>query len=97
MSARAQVLKAAVESFTSGVAAAAAVNAVWWLAVRDLPSLVTSLICSQVVTWAWGGVQVYRLNRRWQAVLASYDLPALGEGIDTPHRPPADERDGGAA
>lgn len=91
MSARAQFLKAAVESFASGAAAAAVFNAVYWLAVRDLPSLVTTLIASQVVTWVWGGVQAYRLNREWQRVMASYNLPALGEGIDTPHRPPVDE------
>lgn len=95
MSARAQFLKAAVESFASGAAAALVVNATYWLAVRDFPSLVTSLIASQVVTWVWGGVQAYRLNREWQRVMASYNLPALGEGIDIPHRPPVDE-DGAA-
>lgn len=98
MRARAEFLKAAVESFASGAAAAAAFNGGYWLATGDLPSLVTSLIASQVVTWVWGGQQTYRLNRKWEAVLASYQLPALGEGIDTPHRPPVDnERDGGAA
>ena len=74
MSARAQFVKAAVESFASGAAAAAVFNAVYWLAVRDLPSLVTTLIASQVVTWVWGGVQTYRLNQQWQRVMASYNL-----------------------
>lgn len=91
MSARAQFVKAAVESFASGAAAAAVFNAAYWLVVRDVPSLLTSLIASQVVTWVWGGVQAHRLNREWRQVMASYDLPALGEGIDTPHRPPVDE------
>jgi hypothetical protein len=36
-------------------------------------------------------VQAYRLNRDWQRVMASYNLPALGEGIDIPHRPPVEE------
>ena len=96
MTFRAQAVKAVIESFASGVAAALVVNGVWGLAVRDFPSVVTSLIASQVVTWLWGGAQAYWLNRRWQAVLDSYNRPALGEGIDIPHRPPVDdERDGG--
>ena len=94
MSARADILKAVTASFASGAAAAAVVNAAYWLTTGNLPSLVTSLVASQVVTWAWGGAQAYRLNRKWQAVLASYNLPALGEGIDTPHRPPLDDEDG---
>jgi hypothetical protein len=96
MNTRAQFLKAAVASFASGAAAAAVFNAAYWLVVRDFPSLVTSLIASQVVTWVWGGAQAYRLNRKWQRVLASYNLPALGEGIDIPHRPPVDDEDGAA-
>lgn len=96
MSARAQFLKAAVESFASGAAAAAVFNAVYWLAVRDFPAVMTSLIASQVVTWVWGGAQAYRLNRQWQQVLDSYNLAALGEGIDIPHRPPVDDEDGAA-
>ncbi|MFM9616771.1 hypothetical protein ACKI14_02275 [Streptomyces turgidiscabies] len=94
MRARAQFLKAVVESFASGVVAAAGFNGGYWLATGEFPSLVTSLIASQLVTWVWGGQQAYRMNRKWQAVLDAYERPALGEGIDIPNRPPLDDEDG---
>lgn len=94
MNARAQFLKAAAESFASGIAAAFVVTSAYWIATGSFPSLTTSLIASQIVTWAWGGVQAYRLSRKWQQVMASYHLPALGEGIDIPHRPPVNDEDG---
>ncbi len=94
MSTRSQVVRAAAASFASGVAAALLVNATVWIATGELPSLITSLIASQAVTWVWGGVQAYRLNAKWARVIAAYNLPAFGEGVDTPHRPPVADEDG---
>ncbi|BCM70932.1 hypothetical protein EASAB2608_06266 [Streptomyces sp. EAS-AB2608] len=91
MNTRLQFLKVLAGSFASGAVAALAVNAGWWLVTGDIPSLVTTLITSQIVTSGWGAAQALRFHRKWQQVIAAYDRPALGEGIEIPHRPPADE------
>lgn len=96
MSTRMQYLKAAIESALAGAVAGAAVNAAWFLITGRFPSLLTSLIAADIVTTLWGAGQAIRFRRKWQAVLASYNRPALGEGIDTPHRPPLDDEDGAA-
>ena len=85
------LLRLAVESLLAGAAGAAFVNGVWVLATGGYPSLLTTLLLSALVTTAWSIGQAARFRRRWQAVLVSYNLPALGEGIDIPHRPPLDE------
>ncbi|MFE0800130.1 hypothetical protein [Streptomyces sp. NPDC058812] len=90
MTARTDFLKAAVESFAAGAAAGLVVNAVWFAATGETPSLLTTVIGAQVVTCLWGGMQALRFRRKWQRVLASYNQPALGQGIEIPHRPPAD-------
>jgi hypothetical protein len=40
----------------------------------------------------WSLWQAARFHRKWLAVLDAYRRPALGEGIDIPHRPPTDEQ-----
>lgn len=99
MSTRTQFLKAAAQSFAAGATTGLFVNAVWFVATGQTPSLLTAVIAAQIVTSLWGAGQAIRFRRKWQRVLASYQRPALGEGVDTPHRPPADDEqgDGGAA
>lgn len=84
-------LRIALESFAAGAAGAALVNGAWLLATGDVPSLMTTLLLGQAITSLWSIVQAARFRRKWQAVVASYNLPALGEGIDIPGRPPVDE------
>ncbi|MEU7156111.1 hypothetical protein AB0A98_06655 [Streptomyces chrestomyceticus] len=86
-------LRLLAQAFMSGVAGALAVTGTWLVAAGETPSPMTSLLCAQLVTTAWSLVQAVRFRRRWQAVLASYNKPALGEGIDIPHRPPADNEE----
>lgn len=81
------------EAFLSGIAGAAVVNAVWLAATGEPPSLLTALLGVEAVTTVWSLVQAFRFRRKWQQVLASYQLPALGEGIDIPGRPPADDEE----
>ena len=90
-----QYLVIAFHSVLAGAVAAAAVNGVWFAVTGSLPSLVTSLITVEAVTTVWSIGQAARFRRKWLTVLASYDRPALGEGIDIPHRPPVDDEDGG--
>jgi hypothetical protein len=84
----------ALHSCLAGAATALVVNGAWFVATGDVPSLVTSLIALEAVTTVWSIGQAARFYRKWMVVLASYDLPALGEGIDTPGRPPVDDEDG---
>lgn len=97
MSPRVQFLKSLAGSFGSGAVAAAVVNAGWWLTTGGLPSSLTTLIAAEVVTGVWSAWQALQFYRSWQAVVASYRMPALGEGIEIPHRLPADDEqhDGG--
>lgn len=85
------LLRLTVESIAMGAAGALFVNGAWLLTTGGYPSLLTTLFLSEAVTTAWSLGQALRFRRRWLAVVASYQLPALGEGIDTPHRPPLDE------
>lgn len=87
-------LRIAVESLAAGAASALFVNAVWLTVTGGYPSPLTTLLLSEAVTAAWSIGQAARFRRKWQSVLASYDLPALGEGIDTPHRPPLNDGEG---
>lgn len=91
VTARTDFLKAAVESIASGAAAALVVNVTWVVVSGETPSLLATLVASQVVTSLWGAGQALRFRRKWEQVLTSYNLPALGQGIETPHRPPADQ------
>lgn len=96
MSAHHDLLTALGRHFLGGIAAGAAAAGLWYLVTGSLPSTLTSLITADIAAGLYLVVQFARFRRRWQMVLASYELPALGEGIDTPHRPPADEQqDGG--
>ncbi|MBL1115361.1 hypothetical protein JK364_23610 [Streptomyces sp. 110] len=88
------LLRLLAQAFLSGVAGALVVTGIWRVAAGETPSPMTGLVCAQLVTTAWSLVQAARFRRKWQAVLASYNEPALGEGIDIPHRPPADNEEG---
>ncbi|MFE2967535.1 hypothetical protein ACFXKC_28455 [Streptomyces sp. NPDC059340] len=84
-------LRLLAQAALSGAAGAAVVNAVWFVATGETPPLMVALLGAEAVTTAWSLVQAARFRRKWQTVLASYNQPALGEGIDIPHRPPTDE------
>ncbi len=94
MNTRLQFLKVLAESFAAGAAAALVVTPVWYAATGELPSTLTTLIAAEIVTAAWGAGQAIRFRRKWQSVLDAYQRPALGEGIDIPHRPPVEDEDG---
>lgn len=96
MSARPPYLIIAFHSFLAGSLAALAVNAVWFAATGELPSVLTSIVAADTVVAAWSIGQAARFRRKWQTVLDAYERPALGEGIDIPHRPPVED-EGGAA
>jgi hypothetical protein len=95
MSEREPYFTTAVTSFLSGVLAAVPVAGTWLLATGEPPSLLVTIVVSQAVAYTWSTGQAIRFQRKWQQVLAAYERPALGEGIDIPNRPPAD--DGGAS
>ncbi|MFE7115005.1 hypothetical protein ACFU99_06215 [Streptomyces sp. NPDC057654] len=88
------LLRLLAQAFLSGVVGALVVTGIWLVAVGGIPSPITGLVCAQLVTTAWSLVQAARFRRKWQTVLASYNQPALGKGIDIPHRPPADNEEG---
>lgn len=88
-------LRVASQGVAVGAAGALVVNVVWLLTTGRQPSALTNLLLSQVVTSLWSLGQAARFRRKWQMVVASYNLPALGEGIDIPSRLPVDE-DGAA-
>lgn len=85
-------LRVAAESTAAGLAAGALVNGLWLLATGSPPSTLTSMIVADVVAALWVAVRAVRFHRKWKSVLASYERPALGEGIEIPHRPPADDQ-----
>lgn len=93
MSAR-EYLIVSFHSFLAGAVAAAAVNAVWFVVTSDLPSVLVTIVAADTVVAVWSVGQAARFRRKWQTVLDAYERPALGEGINTPNRPPTDE-DGG--
>lgn len=88
-------MKALIRHFLGGVMAAAVANVSWLVVTGATPSLLAALIASDVAAGVYLIVQYARFRRKWQSVLASFQRPALGEGTDIPHRPPADEPDGG--
>ncbi|MFF8902606.1 hypothetical protein ACF082_34630 [Streptomyces lydicus] len=88
------LLRLLAQAFLSGMAGALVVTGIWLVAAGETPSPMASLVCAQLVTTAWSVIQAARFRRKWQAVLVSYNKPALGEGIDIPHRPPADNEEG---
>jgi hypothetical protein len=94
MSARPSYLVIAFHSFLAGAVAAALVNAVWYVVTGSFPSVLVSIVAADTVVAAWSIVQAARFRRKWQAVVDAYERPALGEGIDIPHRPPAEDEDG---
>ncbi|MBK3582253.1 hypothetical protein JHN49_00415 [Streptomyces sp. MBT57] len=81
------------QALLSGMAGALVVTGIWFMAAGETPSPMTSLVCAQLMTTAWSLFQAARFRRKWQAVLVSYNKPALGEGIDIPHRLPADDEE----
>jgi hypothetical protein len=85
-------LKLAVEGAVTGLLSGAAVSLGWQLAFGVWPSLLELLAAAEAATTVWSLWQAARFRRKWLAVLESYRRPALGEGIDIPHRPPTDEQ-----
>lgn len=83
--------KLALEGAATGLVSGLAVSALWQMFTGHAPSLLVLLVASEAATTVWGLVQAARFRRKWQTVLAAYQQPALGEGIEIPHRPPADE------
>ncbi|MYR55244.1 hypothetical protein GTY54_02945 [Streptomyces sp. SID625] len=88
------LLRLLTYAFLSGMAGALVVTGIWLVAAGTTPSPLMSLVCAQIVAIAWSLVLAARFRRKWQAVLTSYSKPGLGEGIDVPHRPPADNEEG---
>jgi len=84
-------LKMLLRSLAAGAVAGVAVNLAWLAVTGRSPSLLTSLVATQAVTTVWSLAEALRWQRKWQRVVADYQRPALGEGIEIPHRPPADE------
>ncbi|WP_060886204.1 hypothetical protein [Streptomyces caniscabiei] len=91
MNSRRAYLIVAFHSFLAGAVTAAIVNAAWYIATDDLPSVLTSIVAADTAVALWSIVHTARLRRKWQTVLDAYERPALGEGIDIPHRPPTDD------
>ncbi|WP_405888809.1 hypothetical protein OG762_36610 [Streptomyces sp. NBC_01136] len=85
-------LKLAVEGVVTGLLSGAAVSVLWQVAFGRWPSLLELLAAGEAATTVWSLWQAARFRRKWLAVLDAYRRPALGEGIDIPHRPPADEQ-----
>lgn len=91
------LLRLLAQAFLSGMAGALVVTGIWLVAAGETPSPMVGLVglvCAQLVTTAWSLIQAARFRRKRQAVLVSYNKPALSEGIDIPHRPPADNEEG---
>jgi uncharacterized membrane protein YdbT with pleckstrin-like domain len=84
----------AFHSFLAGAVTAAIVNAVWFAVTGSLPSVLVSIVAADTVAAVWSIGQAARFRRKWQTVLDAYERPALGEGIDIPHRPPVEDEDG---
>ncbi|MER5694896.1 hypothetical protein ACWDBO_31300 [Streptomyces mirabilis] len=87
-----KLLKLAVEGAATGLLSGAVVSLVCQLVFGRPPSLLELLVGGQAATTVWSLWQAARFRRRWLNVLDAYGRPALGEGIDIPHRPPADEQ-----
>jgi len=85
-------LKLAVKGAVTGLLSGMAVSLGWQVAFGRWPSLLELLVAAEAATTVWSLWQAARFRRKWLAVLDAYGRPALGEGIDIPHRPPADEQ-----
>lgn len=85
------------EGFVAGASAGGVFVGAWFAVTGSVPSLVITVVGVNVLTALWGSWRAARLLRKWNAVLAAYERPALGEGIDTPHRPPVDGSESGGA
>lgn len=94
MSFAASYIATAATATISGVLSALPVVAVWMLATGEAPSPLATVVAAQALGFVWSTGQAARFRRKWQRVLDAYERPALGEGIDIPHRPPADDEGG---
>ncbi|MFI0934651.1 hypothetical protein ACH4RG_23375 [Streptomyces sp. NPDC021019] len=83
----------AVHFFGFGIVAGFFVNSASLLVTGSLPSPSAAYIGAQAVTLASCVAFVVHERKRRAALEAQYQAPALGEGIDTPHHPPADPAD----
>ena len=82
------LLRLAAEGVATGLVSGLVVNALCLMVTGRPASLMVLLLASQAAGGLWSFAQAVRFRRKWQTVLASYSRPALGEGIDIPHRPP---------
>ncbi|MEU6340216.1 hypothetical protein ABZ883_04605 [Streptomyces sp. NPDC046977] len=84
-----------LRKFAISLAEAAVIGAatagIWRLRGSDGPSLWAMF----AVLEGYGLVKtialVIHLRRKFKRVVAAYGRPAFGQGIETPHRPPADD------
>lgn len=92
-----QYVKGVAENLLAGAVVGLVTDAVWLTATEHPASLLVNVTSAYLASTAWAVAKSVRSYRQWQRVLASYDQPALGEGIEIPHRPPADDeqREGG--
>lgn len=87
------VVRLVAQAIVAGAVGSLFTNGAWLIITGHPAPFLASLLMAETVTSAWGLVQAIRFRRKWQAVLASYNRPALGEGIDIPGWPPADDKD----
>jgi len=87
-------VKTLVACAVAGAVAAAVVTGLWLLATGALPPMLMILITVDAAVVICGWWCVERPLRKWRAVVDAYYRPAFGEGVDTPHRPPLDGKDG---
>jgi hypothetical protein len=73
-----------------GIATGAFVTVLWMTAFGRPPALIELLLASYALTFTWSRIRDARLRNQWQAAVDAYQQPALGQGIETPHRLPAD-------
>ncbi|MFB6813079.1 hypothetical protein ACFCV8_00830 [Streptomyces sp. NPDC056347] len=72
-----------------GGLAAATTNAIWLLTTGHAASPMTTVIVGEVVWITASVAREHRARQETAALEAAYEMPALGENIDPPHRPPA--------
>ncbi|MDX2922889.1 MULTISPECIES: hypothetical protein [Streptomyces] len=74
-----------------GIVAGFFVNSLCLLATGDLPSPWAGYLGALALTLMSSAAFIVHERQRRAALEAKYLAPALGDGIDTPHRPPADD------
>ncbi|MFF3096750.1 hypothetical protein [Streptomyces cyaneofuscatus] len=73
-----------------GIVAGFLVNSLCLLVTGDLPSPWGTYVAMQAITFLSSLAFLVHERQRRAALEAKYQAPAFGQGIETPHRPPAD-------